>query len=83
MFVCRPGDPCSPHAPVRCWLCLARRPRTLVFSQVPAVDATLSGPDVPSLDVKKPKKGLFGGIKPSSIFKKGSSKAKVEVSPAV
>ncbi|CAM9913806.1 unnamed protein product, partial [Ectocarpus sp. 13 AM-2016] len=39
------------------------------------VDASVSVPDVPSVDVKKPKKGMFGGL-----F--GSSKAKVEVPDA-
>lgn len=37
------------------------------------VDANLSAPEVPSVDAKKPKKGLFG-----SMF--GGSKGKLEAS---
>ncbi|CAN0419400.1 unnamed protein product, partial [Ectocarpus sp. 8 AP-2014] len=39
------------------------------------VDASVSVPDVPSVDVKKPKRGLFGGLS----FKKPSLKGKAKV----
>ena len=50
----------------------------IVLLQVPDVDASLSAPDVPSAELKKPKKKRFGSFKAPSMFKKGS-KSKLEV----
>lgn len=54
-------------------------PKVDVDAALPSVSGDV-GVDVPSVEIKKPKKGIFGGIGRS--FKKSYSKGKIEVNNA-